>query len=416
MSPVHIRKLTRIILASIALVLLFNFFAYYLVFSASKENKRLANIVRTAASQRVLGGRISNASLLLLLQTGLTTPAAGETQQRLNQSIKDFQQQQTALLEQLGQLQKEKAVSRQLDDDIRQSANEILQTGKEIAAAGPELLAINTVAYTNRVRQNESKMVAALDAITRECVPLLIEKESSTSRLNTGKLVSLLVALGCLALLVIEPLLRSNKKNFNHLQLAKIELLQEKKYLSSILNSQTNYVIRLNKQGNFTFANPEFLKTFGHEADQLIHTPFYNTIFPKDIQRCTAVAEQCWQNPGKIFRILIRKPINKSKNFLWTEWEFIALCNEDNTITEMQGIGLDVSDKILAQQSKEEAIQTLSYAMEYARMGSWKYNLDTREFTMSAEMKSLLGLTEKDPDIISMEDFVCNFVFSQTVH
>lgn len=415
MSPVYFRKLMRVVLASVAIVLLFNFFAYYLVFAASKKNQRLAAIVSKSEGQRVLGGRISNASLLLLLNTGVTSTAAAETRQRLNQSINEFNQQQTVLLEQLSLLELEKGVSRKLDDNIRQYGSDLLQTAKEITAASPELLSANSASYTYRIRQDESRAITALDAVNRECVPLLIGKEIDNAQLNMGKLVSLLIALGCLALLVIEPLLRSNKKNLNHLQLAKVELLQEKKYLSSILNSQTNYVIRLNKQGNFTFANPEFVKTFGYEAAELINTPFYNTIFPKDIQRCTEVAEQCWQQPGKIFRILIRKPIHKSKHFLWTEWEFIALQNEDNTITEIQGIGLDVSDKIQAQQSNEEAIQTLSYAMEYARMGSWKYNLDTREFTMSAEMKSLLGLSEKDPDVISMEDFVCSFVLPEDI-
>jgi len=415
MNSVHFRKLTRIALASIAVVLLFNFFAYYLVFSASKENKRLATIVRTAAGQRVLSQRISNASLLLLLNTGLTETLVAETHQRLNQSITSFEQQQDILLQQIQQLETEQLIGHQLDTDIQQNTAGFLQAGKEIAAASQDQLVANTSRYTNRIRQEENKAVISLDAVTRVCVPLLISKEINTSRINTGKLISLLIALGCLALLVIEPLLRSNKKNLNHLQLAKIELLQEKKYLSSILNSQTNYVIRLNKQGNFTYANPEFLKTFGYEPADIHQTPFYNSVFAKDIQRCTEVAEQCWQNPGKIFRILIRKPINKSKSYLWTEWEFIALSNEDDSIMEIQGIGLDVSDKIQAQQSKEEAIQTLSYAMGYARMGSWKYNLQTREFTMSAEMKSLLGLTDKDPDIISMEDFVCNFVLPDDV-
>jgi len=61
---------------------------------------------------------------------------------------------------------------------------------------------------------------------------------AQSATINTGKFISLLIALGCLGLLVIEPLLKSNKRNLSQLHLAKRELLQEKKYLSSILNSQ----------------------------------------------------------------------------------------------------------------------------------------------------------------------------------
>ena len=411
MSPFYFRKLIRVAAIIITVAFLFNLFAWYKLFVSTKENKRLAEIVSLADNQRIGGQHISNISLLLLLNTRLTAPASAATHQNLQKALVLFEEQHHILLNKINEPGlPQNAVVRQLCSDADLHANTIIRTGKEIADADLPLLVANNTLYSNQIRAQQKSLLASLDAITHEYIPQVIEKEKRIEKINTGKIISLLIALTCLTILVIEPLVRSNKNSLNRLQLAKVELLHEKKYLSSILNSQTNYVIRLNQQGNFTFANPEFLKTFGYTIDELIHTPFFNTIFPKDIQRCNAIAEQCWQNPGEIFRILIRKPIKKSKNYLWTEWEFIALFNEDGTVTEIQGIGLDVSDKIQAQQSKEEAIQTLSYAMGYARMGSWKFNLETLEFIMSAEMKVLLGLTERDPDIISLNDFISSFV------
>jgi PAS domain S-box-containing protein len=404
----------RVTVIIIAVALLYNFIAWYLLVTSTKENKRLAEIVTLADNQRALAQRISNTSLLLLLNTGLTDSAAAETHQKIQTNLDLFEKQHALLLHKLNEpnpAREELVVLLSREADMYES--NFISTGKEIAAASHAMLVSNNIVFTNQVRVRESNMLATLQAITRVYIPLIVEKEKNSDKINTGKFISLLVALGCLMLLVIEPLLRSNKNSLNNLQLAKVELMQEKQYLSSILNSQTNYVIRLNQQGNFTFANPAFLKTFGYEAEGLINTPYYNTIFPKDIQRCTEIAEQCWQQPGKIFRILIRKPIKNNKQFLWTEWEFIALINDNNSIPELQGIGLDVTAKIQAQQSNEEAIETLSYAMGYARMGSWKYKLETKEFTMSTEMKALLGLTDKDADIISMDDFVKTYVLPE---
>ncbi|MEO5591712.1 MAG: PAS domain S-box protein [Chitinophagaceae bacterium] len=416
MNPFYFRKLIRIAVIIITVAFLFNLFAWYKLYTSSKENKHLAEIVSLADNQRIGGEHISNNALLLLLNTSLTVPASAATHQNLQKALAIFEEQHHILLTKINEQGFPKnAVVRQLCSDADMHANAIISTGKEIADADQSLLVTSNTLYTNQIRVQQKSLLASLDAITHEYIPQVIEKEKRIEKINTGKIISLLIGLTCLTILVIEPLLRSNKNSLNRLQLAKVELQHEKKYLSSILNSQTNYVIRFNLQGNFTFANPEFLKTFGYDLDELIHTPFYNTIFPKDIQRCTEIAEQCWQNPGEIFRILIRKPIKKNKKYLWTEWEFIALFNDDGTVTEIQGIGLDVSDKIQAQQSKEEAIQTLSYAMGYARMGSWKYNMETREFIMSAEMKALIGLTDKDPDIISMEDFVCNYVVPEDI-
>ena len=88
---------------------------------------------------------------------------------------------------------------------------------------------------------------------------VVTDKLEESANINTGKFISLIVALACLILLVIDPLFRSNKRNYEALQMARNALLREKKYLSSILNSQTNYVIRIDRNGNFTYANPQFL-------------------------------------------------------------------------------------------------------------------------------------------------------------
>jgi PAS domain S-box-containing protein len=416
MSPVHFRKLMRIAVIIIAVAFLFSFFGWYLLFASSKQNKRMVEIISIADNQHVLTQRISNTALLLLLNTELSEGASADTHQKLTTAISLFEKQQNSLLLSLNQEDiNRKARSMQLSNDVNINTSGFINKVKEINAADHSLLVSNNTAYTVAIRLKETKLLEALESINNIYIPQIIEKENNKEVLNTGKFISLLIALCCLTLLVIEPYLRSGKKNLDRLQLAKVELQQEKQYLSSILNSQTNYVIRLNQQGNFTFANPEFLKTFGYNLQGLVNTPYYNTIFPKDIQRCTEIADQCWQNPGKIFRILIRKPIKSSKQFLWTEWEFIALYNDDGSLTDLQGIGLDVTAKMQAQQTTEEAIQTLSFAMSYAHMGSWKYNLETKEFIMSAEMKSLLGLTDKDADIISMDDYVKDFVVPEDV-
>src|SRR5450631_3991138 len=55
---------------------------------------------------------------------------------------------------------------------------------------------------------------------------------------------------------------------------------------------------------------------------------------------------------------------------------------------------------------KEEAIRTLSYAMTYAKMGSWKLDLLNGEILLSKEFKALLALEEEDSDKLSMENFL----------
>src|SRR5450432_3803388 len=99
MNPAHFRKLMRIAVIIIAVAFLYSFFGWYLLFASSKENKRLAEIVKLADNQRVLGHRISNSSLLLLLNTAHTDYATADTHQKLTKTILLFEKEQASLLQ-----------------------------------------------------------------------------------------------------------------------------------------------------------------------------------------------------------------------------------------------------------------------------------------------------------------------------
>src|SRR6185369_7191993 len=156
-------------------------------------------------------------------------------------------------------------------------------------------------------------------------------------------------------------------------------------------------------------------KTFDYSDDEIQQTLFFETIFPKDISRCRQIANECWDNPGKIVQLLIRKPFKNSKQFLWTDWEFLALTDENGQVKEIQGIGVNVTEKVLAQEVKEEAIQTLSYAMTYAKMGSWKVDFGTQEIMLGREYKALLAIEEDGSDKILLQDFLHEFVVPEDV-
>ncbi len=409
MTTAYFRKLMRIAIVIVALVLLFNFFGYYLLYINSKQNENLVAVVNISGQQPMLTQRITKESLLLL-NGHLKESESFEIRQALERSVRQFDKQNSFLRKEINLPNTPPPPNNAriigLLDKAQSNVKSIIAISSEIAASDSQMLRLNSIMYMRELRKNETELLPLLEDVTSEYTVVMSEMLGQSATINTGKFVSLLVALLCMGVLVIEPLSRSNKNNLAQLKLAKVELLQEKKYLYSILNSQTNYVIRLNRSGNFTFANPEFYKTFGYEIEDLINKPYHSIIYTKDIIRCQELADSCWEEPGTIQKLLIRKPIKNSKRYLWTEWEFIALINEDGEVTEIQGIGLDVTDKVQSQHTKEEAIQALSYAMSYAHMGSWKLNFVSQEMEMSRELKALLGLTEEDPDTMSMEEYL----------
>ncbi|HWK02232.1 MAG TPA: response regulator [Puia sp.] len=402
------RKLIRISVVLFVLVLLFNFFGYYFNHIRSIENKELIEAVNRSGHQQTLCQQIAKESILLLSTPG--SKKNDDLKDTLSRHLLLFKTEQEFLQKQAGATpppvpQRIFQIKLFLSS-ARQFFLPMIDIGEEITQSDSSLLAMNKQLYLRELTYNEQKFSALMDQVTRTYAEMVNEKSREVSTLDTGKFISLIIAIICLIWLVLEPAFKKGEKNYKELQKARNELLNEKKFLASILQSQTNYVIRINRTGHFTYANPAFLKTFGYTEQEVPYILFYTTIFPKDLARCQQVANECWNNPGKVSRLLIRKPIAQSRQFVWTEWEFLALPGDNGQVNEIQGIGLDVSEKLQTQEIKEDAIRTLSYAMTYAKMGSWKLDFLTGEMSLSKEFKALLAMEEEDPDRISLDSFL----------
>src|SRR5260221_5524827 len=406
------RKLIRISVVLFVLVLLFNFFGYYFNHIRSIENKELIDAVNRSGHQQTLSQLIAKESILLLANP--ERKKAGILKDTLAKHLLLFQNEQEFLQRLPGAtpppVPQRIVQIKLLLSSSRQFFLPMIDIGEEITQEDSSLLAINKNLYLRELLYNEQKFSSLMEQVTRTYSEMVNEKSREVSTLDTGKFISLIVGIIGLVILVLEPAFKKGEKNHKELQKTRNELLNEKKFLASILQSQTNYVIRINRTGNFTYANPACLRTFGYTEQEIHSVLFYTTIFPKDLVRCQQVANDCWNNPGKVFRLLIRKPIGQSREFVWTEWEFLALLGENGQVNEIQGICLNVSEKLQMEQGKEEAIRTLSYAMTYAKMGSWKLDFLNSELSLSKEFKALLAMDEEDPDRIALDNFLHLYV------
>ncbi len=407
------RKLVRISIVLFATVLLCNFFAYYLVNKKSAENEELIVARSLAGRQQTLSQVIAKEAALIA--SGLY----GESETRdlkdsLATALATFKRQEELL--QKG-VEKSKTPLpahvfniRILFSYINPYYNSIQSIGQDIVLEDSVIFRINKRLYLQRLIESENKFLPLMRDITSQFTIILNEKNKESSAIEVGKFLSLVVAIICLIILVLEPAFKKGEINFRDLQKAKNELQVEKTHLDSLLRSQTNYLIRIDRKGNFSYANQAFLKGFEYREEEILNQLFINTIFPKDMVRCREVADECWNNPGKIVKLLIRKPFKNSNGFVWTDWEFLALSDDSGEVKEIQGIGLNVTDKVIAQEVKEDAIQTLSYAMTYARMGSWKVDFETKEIVLGNEFKELLVMEENQSEKLLLNDFIEEFV------
>src|SRR4051812_43450710 len=323
------RKLVRIAVVLLAAVLLFNFFGYYMIHLSGKQNEKMVKLVNISGQQQTLCQLITK-DVMLLTKGNLPEPEVQAIREQLRNATDSFITGNQLLCDKI-KIVKDEPVTNDLLEITRDLTNAqthikaIIAVAREVFLADSQLLAINGALYKQQILYSERKFYPLMNEVVQRYTGVVTDRMEESSNINTGKFISLIVALICLIFLVIDPLLRHNKQNYAALQTARNDLLREKKYLSSILNSQTNYVVRIDRNGNFTYANPQFLQAFGYNEKDVLGVPFYTTIHNRDLHRCQEVADLCWLHPGTVYKLLIKKTLKDPVDFQWTDWEFIAL-------------------------------------------------------------------------------------------
>jgi len=123
------------------------------------------------------------------------------------------------------------------------------------------------------------------------------------------------------------------------------ETLRREKYLRSLIESQSSYLIRTNVEGRFTFVNQQFEQKFGFLKDDFIGTDSLQTVAEADHEACNQMAMTCLTQPGKIVALQLRKPHPKG-GYYYTDWEFVGIPNEEGEVIEIQGIGQDATGRV----------------------------------------------------------------------
>ncbi|MGF7074562.1 PAS domain S-box protein [Mucilaginibacter sp. R-33] len=168
-------------------------------------------------------------------------------------------------------------------------------------------------------------------------------------------------------------------------------------FLNSLIDSQTNFLVRIDINGKFSFANRRFFKTFGYDEADIIGHHFSKTTIPQDAQLCQDAFVECINNPGKIVRLAHKKPA-KNGNLHDTEWEFVSIADDNGMVVEIQGIGRDITSQM---QMREEALHmkdSLEALINNTRDHIWSVDKELRYLYMNqAYVEQVTHLTGQKP-------------------
>jgi PAS domain S-box-containing protein len=141
------------------------------------------------------------------------------------------------------------------------------------------------------------------------------------------------------------------------------ELRQREEQLSKLFDSQTNYILRTDLEGNATYWNKKFETDYGYCYQGVSNTDFNSLKSIKEYhhKKTIETVEKCIANPGSIFQVELDKT-NKLGEIRTSLWEFVSLLDKNGQPEGLQCMGIDITERneaIKAMQTNEEKYRTL---------------------------------------------------------
>lgn len=122
-------------------------------------------------------------------------------------------------------------------------------------------------------------------------------------------------------------------------------LLTSTQLYTSFLNSNSIYIISIDLHGNYRYANDHYCEFYGLDCNEIVGKSSLAGIVPDDVEKCVAVGEQCFLNPGTPNPVVLRKQ-SALDGVKTTQWEFTGIADEHGVVTEIFCLGYDITQQL----------------------------------------------------------------------
>lgn len=150
-------------------------------------------------------------------------------------------------------------------------------------------------------------------------------------------------------------------------------LSERERYLSSLVDLQSTFLVRIDPKGNYLFANRAFYDTYQLTPEEVVGTSFLTTVAPEDAEHCRDTGRQCLAEPGRVFPVTLRKSLPRPGHTAWTEWELTGIAGPDGEVREIQAVGRDVTEKVHYLRAVEQQGRTLDQILTSVNDVIWSF-------------------------------------------
>lgn len=170
--------------------------------------------------------------------------------------------------------------------------------------------------------------------------------------------------------------------------------------------SQTNFIIRTDMDGNYTYVNKKFEDDFGwiYTDGELIGKNCLSSIMAYDHPKVFEIVEKCVQSPNKVQQAEIDKPA-KNGGTITTLWEFVCLVNERGEPHEIQCVGMDVTDRINTERALKKSHERYELVSRATNDAIYDWDVKNDHFVWGDGFYRLFNYAPDEFETFSIEDW-----------
>jgi len=137
------------------------------------------------------------------------------------------------------------------------------------------------------------------------------------------------------------------------------ELQNSEARYRAIVQYQTECIDRWQPDGTLTFVNDAYCKFYGKPRDQLIGTPWMDSVLEEDKKKASAHIEHLKSTvtPQNPLLSSQHREVSGDGSIRWMEWKDQALFDEGNNLVEFQSVGRDITNLKQAQEREHQLLQ-----------------------------------------------------------
>ena len=170
-------------------------------------------------------------------------------------------------------------------------------------------------------------------------------------------------------------------------------LRQSEERYRLLVDNQTDLVVKVDDKGRFLYVSPSYCKMFGKTSEELIGNTFLPLVHPDDREPTARAMEKLYEPP---YYCEVEQRAMTANGWKWLEWVDTALVDENGKVTEIIGVGRDITESKLNEELKQKILITDENArFKQKFLAQMSHEIRT-PLTGIAGMTEMLDKTELD--------------------